>query len=98
VFILIQAIIHRNMEMSHGNSLHNYLKQIKMSLFSFRKSEDRRAEQVLSGGWYWWGGRGEKGMGGEYGADAVHTWMQMENRKLLKLFQERGNKGEWWRG
>jgi hypothetical protein len=39
------------MEMSQENSLHSYLKQTKISLFfSFTKSEDRRVEEVLSGG------------------------------------------------
>jgi hypothetical protein len=33
--------------MLQGNSLYNYLKQTKMSFFSFTKSENRRAEQVL---------------------------------------------------
>jgi hypothetical protein len=37
------------MKMSQGNSLHSYLKQTKMSFFSFTKSENRRAEQVLPG-------------------------------------------------
>jgi hypothetical protein len=36
------------MEMSQGNSLYSYLKQTKMSLY-FTKSENRRAEQILSG-------------------------------------------------
>jgi hypothetical protein len=35
------------MEMSQGNSLYSYLKQTKMSYFT--KSENRRAEQILSG-------------------------------------------------
>jgi hypothetical protein len=40
------------MEMSQGNSLHNYLKQTKTSFFfflPFTKLKNRRAEQVLSG-------------------------------------------------
>jgi hypothetical protein len=37
------------MEMSQGNSLYTYLKQTDMSFFSFTKSENRRAEWVLSG-------------------------------------------------
>jgi hypothetical protein len=37
------------MEMPQGNSLYSYLKQTKMSFFSFTKSENKRAEQVLSG-------------------------------------------------
>jgi hypothetical protein len=38
------------MELPQGNSLCSYLKQTKMSFFSFAKSENKRAEQVLSGG------------------------------------------------
>jgi hypothetical protein len=38
------------MEMSQENSLYNYLKQTKMSFFSFTKLESRRMEQVLSWG------------------------------------------------
>jgi hypothetical protein len=38
------------MKISPGNSLYSYLKQTKMSFFSFTKLESRRAEQVLSGG------------------------------------------------
>jgi hypothetical protein len=37
------------MKISPGNSLYSYLKQTKMSFFSFTKLESRRAEQVLSG-------------------------------------------------
>jgi hypothetical protein len=48
---LIWVIIHIYMEMSQGSSLCNYLKQTQMSLFfSFAKLENRREEQVLSGG------------------------------------------------
>jgi hypothetical protein len=36
--------------MSQGNSLCSYLKQTKMSFFSFTKLENKRAEQVLPGG------------------------------------------------
>jgi hypothetical protein len=36
------------MEMSPGNYLNSYLKQTKMPFLSFTKSENRRAEQVLS--------------------------------------------------
>jgi hypothetical protein len=35
--------------MSQGNSLCNYLKQTKMSLFSFTKLENRRVEQIHGG-------------------------------------------------
>jgi hypothetical protein len=45
-------------EMSQGNSLCNYLKQIRMSFFfSFTQLEKRRAKQVLSGGLVPVGGR-----------------------------------------
>jgi hypothetical protein len=37
------------MDISQGNFLCSYLKQTKMSLFSFIKSENRRVEQVLPG-------------------------------------------------
>jgi hypothetical protein len=37
------------MEVPQGNSLCNYLKQAKMSFFSFTKSENKRVEQVLPG-------------------------------------------------
>jgi hypothetical protein len=44
----IQVVLHIFMEMSHGNSLYNYLKQTKMSFyFSSTKLENRRVEQVL---------------------------------------------------
>jgi hypothetical protein len=64
--------IHTYMEIPQGNSLHShlYLKQTKMStfsfyLFSFTKLENRRAEQILprGEGWHLWegGGNGESG-------------------------------------
>jgi hypothetical protein len=37
------------MEMSQGNSLYSYLKQTKMLVFFFTKSENGRAEPFLSG-------------------------------------------------
>jgi hypothetical protein len=41
------------MDMSQGNTLGSYLKETKMSFFSFTKFKNRRAEQVLPGvGWY----------------------------------------------
>jgi hypothetical protein len=43
-------IMHIYMEMSQRNYLCSYLKQAKMSLFSFAKSQNRRAEHVLYGG------------------------------------------------
>jgi hypothetical protein len=54
------------MEMSQGNSLCNYLKETKMSFFSFTKLENRRVEQVLLGGLAPVGGgkRWGKGVGG----------------------------------
>jgi hypothetical protein len=45
----ILIIIHIYMDISKGNFLCSYLKQTKMSLFSFIKSENRRVEQVLPG-------------------------------------------------
>jgi hypothetical protein len=60
------------MEMSQGNSLCIYLKQIKMSFFfSFTKLENRRAEQILPGGKRRCGRAWE----GEYGANTVHTYI-----------------------
>jgi hypothetical protein len=50
------------MEMSQRNSLYSYLKQTKMSFFSFTKSENRRVEKVLPGG-----GLGTSGRGVEVG-------------------------------
>jgi hypothetical protein len=50
------------MEVPEGNSLSSYLKQSKMSfffIFSYTKSENRRAEQVLPGG-IGTSGRGEE--------------------------------------
>jgi hypothetical protein len=54
------------MEVPQGNSLCSYLKQTKMSFFSFTKSENRRMEQVLPGGLVSVGGgkRWGKGVGG----------------------------------
>jgi hypothetical protein len=46
---------------SQGNSLHSYLK--KQHFFFFTKSENRRAEQVLSGGVGTSGRREEVGKG-----------------------------------
>jgi hypothetical protein len=37
------------MELSQGNSLCSYLKQTKLSFFSFAKSENKRVEQILPG-------------------------------------------------
>jgi hypothetical protein len=37
------------MELSQGNSLGSYLKQTKISFFSYTKLENRRVEQVLLG-------------------------------------------------
>jgi hypothetical protein len=66
------------MEMSQGDSLYGDLKQTKMSFFfSFTKSENRRAEQVLSGGSSIneEGGREERVREDEYGANTVYTCM-----------------------
>jgi hypothetical protein len=65
------------MEMSQGNSLCSYLKQTKMSfIFSFTKSENKKAEQVLPcRSWYQWEGRrdGERVWEGEYSANTMYT-------------------------
>jgi hypothetical protein len=46
---MIQAIIHIYMEMSQGQCWYSFLKQTKMSFLKI-KLENRREEQVLSGG------------------------------------------------
>jgi hypothetical protein len=46
----IQVIIHIYMEMSQLNTLYIYFKQTKM-LFLKTKTENRKAKQVLPGGW-----------------------------------------------
>jgi hypothetical protein len=53
------------MEISQGNSLCSYLKQTKMSFFSFTKSENMRTEHVMSGGVAATSGREEMGNGCE---------------------------------
>jgi hypothetical protein len=73
----IQVIVHVYMETSQGNSLCSYLKQGKMSFFSFpsTKSENRRVEEVPRG---WVGGldRGRERMwDDEYSANTVYTCM-----------------------
>jgi hypothetical protein len=40
----IWVIIHKYMELSQGKFLHSYLKQTKMSFFTFTKFENRRVE------------------------------------------------------
>jgi hypothetical protein len=47
IYIYIYIYIYGN---ATGNSLCSYLKQAKISFFSFTKSENRRVEQVLLGG------------------------------------------------
>jgi hypothetical protein len=66
------------MEVPQGNSLCSYLKQAKMSFFSFIKLENRRMEQVLPD-WYQWeeGGGWERVWEGEYSANTAYTCMQM---------------------
>jgi hypothetical protein len=62
-----------DLEMSQGNSLCSYLKQTKMPFFfPFTKSENRRAEQVLSVG-RGRGGIGEGDWEGEYSTNTVYT-------------------------
>jgi hypothetical protein len=72
------------MQIPQGNSLcsYLYLKQTKMSCFSFylffsAKSESRKEEQVLLGrsAPVGGGGCGERVQEGEYGANAVYTGM-----------------------
>jgi hypothetical protein len=47
------------MKTSEGNSLYSYFKQAKLTFyFSFMKSQNRRAEQVLYGGLVTVGGGG----------------------------------------
>jgi hypothetical protein len=63
------------MEMSYGNFLYSYVKQTKMSFF-YIKLENKSAEQVVPGGWYQWVGEDVgNGVGGEYGANAMYTYM-----------------------
>jgi hypothetical protein len=61
------------MEISQGNSLYSYLKQIKISVFK-TKLETRRAENVLSGGLVPMGGE-RRIQEGEYGANTVYACM-----------------------
>jgi hypothetical protein len=61
------------MEMSQGSSQYSYVKQTKMSFFSFIKLENRRAEQVLPLGQVGNSGRGEDTEEGEYGANTLYT-------------------------
>jgi hypothetical protein len=53
-----------------------------MSFFFFIRLENRRAEQVLSGGWYqWeWGGCGERVKESEYGANTVSYVYKWKNK------------------
>jgi hypothetical protein len=61
--------------MSHGYSLYSYIKQTKMSFFP-TKSENRRAEQVLSGRLVAVGrGGGGKDVESEHGANTVYTYV-----------------------
>jgi hypothetical protein len=50
----IEEIIHIHIEMSQGNSLCSYLKQTKLSFFSFYKigEQESRTYSVWGGGWY----------------------------------------------
>jgi hypothetical protein len=70
------------MEVPQGNSLCNYIKQLKMSFFfffHFTKFENRWAEQVLPGGLVPGGERGDgkKMKEGKYGTNTVCKCMQM---------------------
>jgi hypothetical protein len=77
------------MEMLEGNSLCSYLKQAKMLFFYFTKLENRRAQQVLSGG-VGTSGREEEVEKGWRSMNMVQyrVHMEMEKLDLLKLFQE----------
>jgi hypothetical protein len=65
------------MEVLQGNSLCSYFKQAKLSVFSFTKSENRSAEQVLPGDLVpvGVGADGERVWEGEYSANTVYTCM-----------------------
>jgi hypothetical protein len=75
----MQVIIHTYIEISQRNSLCRFLKQTKISFFSFTKSEKRRVEQILPGGrdLYHWkrGGGRERIWEGEYSVNTVYTCM-----------------------
>jgi hypothetical protein len=67
------------MKVSQGNFPCRYVKQTKMSFFSFIKLEKRRQNRSCLGGWYLGSGRsGERAWEGEYNANSVYTCMQME--------------------
>jgi hypothetical protein len=80
----IPVIVHMNMEISQGNSLCSYVKQVKLSmffLFSSTKMENKSAEQILMR-WVWLvpAGRGRwqgKSIEGEYVANTMYTCMSM---------------------
>jgi hypothetical protein len=46
----------------------------------FKKMEDRKVKQVLSGGWYQWqrGGHKERGKESEYHGTLMYSCMKME--------------------
>jgi hypothetical protein len=70
--------MHIYIEMSQGKSLCSYLKQTKMSFFSFTKSENRKAEQILGGGGLLPVGGGKGGemvKENEYGTNIVYICM-----------------------
>jgi hypothetical protein len=71
-----------NMEMSQGNSLCSYLKQTKMSFFSFfyKIGEQEGWTGPSWGGWYQWerGGGGERVWEGEDSANTVYICMYTE--------------------
>jgi hypothetical protein len=62
------------MEMSQGNSLCSYLKQIQKVIFlSSTESENRKVEQVLPGGFGTSGGWGSRGEDVRKGCVSVNT-------------------------
>jgi hypothetical protein len=69
-----------------------------MSSFSFIKSENRKKEQVLSGGLV--PVAGERMWKGEYSTNTAHMHA---NGKMIPVetipgMEAEGDKGEWWRG
>jgi hypothetical protein len=95
------------MKVSQGNSLGSYLKQTKVSFFSFTKSENRRAEQVLPGAGEGASERGEDVGRGcrrvNMGKHCVHMDVNGKMRPVdTQQFQQeesegRRDKEEWWR-
>jgi hypothetical protein len=80
----IGVIMHLYMEMSQGNSLCNYLKPAKMSIFFFYKIREREGATgpAQGGRLVQVGGRGcgrERAQEGEHGANTVCTCVKWKN-------------------